>query len=137
MSHITRLKGHGSIVRITSDHYPLLKKWYKARGLKVDLEGNISDTGFIADGRVAGWLYVTNSNTAFIEGLISNPDTVPSLRRQSTRKLMGFLIDTALFLGFESIFAISRHPSVAKLAEEFAFKENSTLKVYTMNIRNE
>lgn len=89
--------------------------------------------GYIVDGRVAGWLYVTNSEVAFIEGLIADPDTIPSLRKASMRKLVGFLIDTALMLGFTKVFAVSKHPSVDKLAKEFGFKGNSSLTVYTMS----
>lgn len=129
----TVLKGSRSIVRVNPDHYPQLTSWYKGRGQRIDLEDSISDMGYIADGRVAGWLYITNSNCAMIEGLIADPNSLPSLRRASMRKLVGFLIDTALMLGFTNIFAISKHPSVAQLSKEFGFKVNDTLKVYTLN----
>lgn len=126
------LRGSKSIVRITPDHLPLLKRWFKARGLAIDIN-SMSDMGYIVDGRVAGWLFVTNSNSAMIEGLIADPHSVPSLRRASTRKLVGFLIDTSLMLGFTNIFAISKHPSIDQMSKEFGFKSNGNLKVYTLN----
>lgn len=133
MSVKSLLKGSRTIVRITPDHYPQIHSWHEARGRRIDIEGNISDMGYLVDGRVAGWLYVTNSNAAFIEGLVADPNSVPSLRRASMRKLTGFLIDTAVMLGYTHIFAITRHPSVVKMAHEFGAKENSSLKVFTIS----
>lgn len=132
------IRGQGSIVRVTPDHYPLLKSWYKARGIRIDnIEDVVSDMGYIVDGRVAGWLYVTNSNCTMIEGIISDPATIPSLRRASIRKLIGFLIDTSLILGFTNIFALSKHPSMEQSARDFGFKISNTLKVFTLNAGEE
>lgn len=125
--------GSGSIVRITPDHYPLLRSWYAARGRTMPNEELLSDMGFIIDGRIAGWLYVTNSSMAMIEGVIADPSTVPSLRRQSLRKLCGFLIDTALMLGFTEVFGISRHPSMAKISKELGFKQ-AKFSVFTLSV---
>lgn len=125
---------HSSIVRVTPDHYPMLKRWYKGHGKDfIVLEDVISDLGYIVDGRVAGWLFVTNSNVAMIEGIISNPESVPSLRRTSLRKLTGFLVDASLMLGFTNIFGISKHPSMAKVAKELGFKSGKDFSVFTLN----
>lgn len=101
------------------------------------IEDCISDLGYIVDGRVAGWLYVTNSNCAMIEGIIADPNTVPSLRQQSLRKLCGFLVDTALMLGYTNIFGISKHPSMAKVSKELGFKMSNDFKVFTLNTGRE
>jgi hypothetical protein len=119
---ISDLNAKESIVRIRPVHHELLRAWYAARGRQVDTS-TFSDCGFIVDGRIAGFLYVTNSNMAFIEGVIADPYTVPSLRRHSMKKLIGILIDTATMLGYDNIFGISRHPSMSKLGKEFGFKE--------------
>lgn len=118
-----RLNGLESIVRVKSSHWPLISSWYEERGLKTPIKGNMSDMGFIADGRVAGWLYLTNSNIAMIEGIISDPHTIPSLRKASLAKLTGAMIDMALALGYTTILGITKHPSVKKLAKQYGFKE--------------
>lgn len=125
--------GLGSIVRVTPDHYPMLQSWYEARGRKMPNTELLSDMGYIVDGRIAGWLYVTNSSMAMIEGIIADPNTVPSLRRQSLRKLCGFLIDSALMLGFTEIFGISRHPSMTKVGKELGFK-SAKFNIFTLSV---
>lgn len=124
--------GSGSIVRITPDHYPMLRSWYEARGKRMPNTELLSDMGYIVDGRIAGWLYVTNSSMAMIEGIIADPATIPSLRKQSLRKLCGFLIDTALMLGFTDVFGISRHPSMTKISKEFGFKQ-AEFNIFTLS----
>ena len=81
----------------------------------------LSDFGFIVDNRVAGFLYMTNSNIAFIEWVVARPKTVPSLRRASLRKLIGVLVDTATMMGCDIIFGVSTHPSIGKEAKAFGF----------------
>lgn len=127
-----RYTGNRAIVRVTSDHYPTLKRWYEARGKETFNRHLISDLGYMVDGRVAGWLYLTNSNIAMIECIISDPGTVPSLRKESLNKLVGHLIDTAVNLGYIHIWGISKHPSIEKVAEKYGFKITEGFKVLTL-----
>lgn len=108
--------------RITSKDFPMIVSWYKQRGLPSPDPRALSDVGFIADGRVAGWLYLTNSNMALIEGIISDPSSAPSLRRESIDKLVGFLIDFALELGYTQFLGVTKHPMVEKVGKKFGFK---------------
>lgn len=91
----------------------------------------LSDMGYIADGRVAGWIYLTNGNAAMLEWIISDPSTVPSLRKESLRKLVGFMVDTCLMLGYTNIFGISKNPAIVGVAKQFGFK-SSEYTVYTL-----
>lgn len=125
-------KSSRSLRRYHGSDYPTIKSWYEERGKPVPARKTLSDMGYIADGRVAGWLYFTNSNIALIECIISDPNTVPSSRRASLRKLVGFLIDTALMLGYTNIVGLSSHPSIEKVAKEFGFKKG-VLNVYTLS----
>ncbi len=118
--------------RYTDYDYELIAEWYAARGETIPPKASLSDMGWICDERVAGWLYVTPSNVALIEGIVSNPDTVPSLRSESMRKLAGFIIDTALLMGYTQLLAITEHPSVMKACEEFGFREQS-YRVFTLS----
>lgn len=117
------LIGQKAIIRIKPTHYPLIASWYENRDSVMPAIGDLSDCGYIADGRVAGWLYFTNSNIAMIEGIISDPDTVPSLRRESVFKLVGFLSDTALALGYTTIIGITKHPGMEDVCERLGYKE--------------
>ena len=68
-----------SLKRVTSKDFPVIVHWYRQRKLTPPDPRALSDVGFIADGRVAGWLYLTNSNIAMIEGIISDPSSTPGL----------------------------------------------------------
>lgn len=94
---------------------------------------SLSNTGFIADNRVAGWLLLTNSNIALIEGIISDPDSVPSLRRESLDKLIGFMIDFCLASGYTQIIGITRHPRIEGVGKKFGFKPLPSHKILYLN----
>lgn len=127
------LNAPGSIVRFTSDHYPTLKSWYVARGRIAPPTDTLSDTGYVVDGRVIGFLYLTNSNMALVEGVIANPDSVPSLRRASLRKLVGLLVDKAVMLGYSNIFCLTDHPNIIEVARQFGGKASTNLTLLTLN----
>lgn len=129
MSSEMRLTGTRGLRRYTHRDYPMIKEWYALRGKQPPSPAILSDLGYIADDRVCGFLYLTNSNMAMIEGIVANPESVPSLRRESLTKLVGYMIDTALLLGYENIFGISQHPSIAREAERFGFK-TADYKIY-------
>lgn len=124
------MKVEGNIERIRPRHYKLLESWYAARGRKIDTS-TFSDMGFIVDGRAAGFLYVTNSNLAMIEGIVADPYTIPSHRRLSIEKLVGLLMDTALSLGFTNIFGISKHPAIIKVGKKYGFKIHTDFLMLT------
>lgn len=111
---------------------PLLEKWHKDRGEAVPKRKDLPTTGYIADGRVAGWLYMTDSSLALIEGIISDPNTVPSLRKESLNKLVGFLIDLATSFGYTNILGLSKHPSILQLGQKYGFKEMKDYKFITL-----
>lgn len=111
---------------------PKIARWFKDRKLDTPSWHQLSDTGYIADDRVAGWLLCTNSSVAIIETIISNPATVPSLRRESLLKLGGFLVDTAMLLGYTNIICATKHPKLELTAHRLGFKETD-LKFFVLN----
>lgn len=134
MTGNSRLTGTRGLRRYTHRDYAMVASWYEARGQRVPSPAALSDLGYIADERVCGFLYLTNSNIAMLENVVASPYTVPSLRKESLTKLMGYMIDTALVLGYDNIFGISKHPSLEKEAKRFNFKTMSdSFKVYVMS----
>ena len=126
-----------TVRKITPQDYPLIESWFKARGREMPKNGTLSDLGYIVDNRVAGWLYLTNSNIAMIENIIADPNTVPSLRRGSLKKLIGYLIDLAFCMGYTHIFGVSQHPKILELSKQFGFKELKTFKVVILSDNEE
>lgn len=112
------------IKKIRRTELAQVSQWFKARGEAPPSFQRIHGAmGYMADNRVACWLVPTATSVAIIDGLISNPETVPSLRRESMVKLTGFLVDTALALGYTDIVCASRHPSVHKVAKQLGFEK--------------
>lgn len=111
----------------------MISEWYEKHGQVAPKQEQLSDMGFIVDNRVAGWVYLTNSNLALIECVISNPDTIPSLRKESLRKLAGLLVDTAVSLGCTEVIAITKHESIAELAQFLGFRPLPDHTVYVLS----
>ena len=111
-----------SLKRVTSKDFPMIVSWYRQRSLTPPDPRALSDVGFVADNRVAGWLYLTNSNIALIEGIISDPKSPPSLRNESLDKIIGFMIDFALELGYTQFIGITKHSKVEQRVKKFGFK---------------
>lgn len=113
------------------DHYKAIASWYHARGLEAPSLERIPEVGFVVDDRVAGWIYRTDSTVALIDGVISNPHTLPSARKLSLQKLAGVLVDTALALGYPDVIATSSHPSIQKLCPVLGLRETGQ-RVYQL-----
>jgi hypothetical protein len=122
------------IDRIKRSDMTVIDGWYALRGLPIPAYENMSDLGFICDGRVAGWLYLTNSNLAMIEGIIADPRTVPGFRKESLQKLIGYLIDQAHYLGYEQIIGISQSKSIFNIGKKFGFKIVDSFKLMHLDI---
>jgi hypothetical protein len=131
-----RLSTPTAIVKVNKYHMPQIDEWYAARGRKPPKSSTLSPLGFMADNRVAGWLYLTDSNVALIEGIIADPNTVPSLRRTSLRKLCGFLVDTALMLGYTNIIGMTEHPAIEEICKELGFNPTK-LNVWVLSEKDE
>lgn len=110
------------IRRYTAKDFAMIKRWYKARKLPIPQEAALSDSGWIADERVAGFLYLTNSNIAMLDGVISDPNTLPSHRRQSLQQLCSVLVDSAVMLGYTNIIAATTSDSIKDICRKLRFR---------------
>jgi hypothetical protein len=119
--------------KIGSKDFPLIVSWYKGHKQAVPDPRALSNTGFIVDNRVAGWVLLTNSNIALIEGIISDPNSIPSLRRESLNKLVGFLIDFCLAAGYTQIIGITKNPRIDLLGKRYGFKTLPDHKILYLN----
>lgn len=121
------------MTRYKHSHFGMIADWYQKRGLPIPSPSSVGDIGWIVDNRAAGWLYITAGNIALIEGVITNPETVPSMRKQSLKTLAGLMVDNALSLGCTNIIAITKHPSIMELCEYMGFKELQDHRVFALS----
>lgn len=121
-----RIKG---IRPIKASDHATISDWYRQYDQILPHPSSLSTTGFICDGRVALWIYLTNSNMAILEGLIADKNSVPSLRRSSINKLVGFAVDFCVAAGYTQIMAITKHPSVDEIGKRYGFKTLKSHKI--------
>ena len=101
----------------------MIAGWYLDRDMTPPAPESLSDVGYIVEERVAGWIYLTNSNVAMIEGVISDPNSLPSFRRLATKRLCSTLVDMAVALGYTKVLAITSHPAIMEICETMGFDE--------------
>ena len=95
------------------DHHEIMK-WFKAHNWPVKDFSQFPPTGAIVPGVCAGWLYFTNSPTAIMEWVVSNPKSTQ--RDPGLDKLISTLTEMARSQGCKNIFTATKHPKlVARL----------------------
>ena len=116
-----------------TDYDNLLSSWWKEWGfvppIKDFLPDNATGGLMVYDGEVpvcAGFLYETNSRTAWIEWVISNRQYRGSQRRQAISLLLNKLEELAKDKGFMFIFANNNNRFLIKHFENNGFKKGQT-----------
>lgn len=104
------------------EHYKAVASWYHARGLEAPTPDKLPETGFIVDGIVAGWLYRTDSSVALIDGVISNPATLPGRRRLALKRLAAVLTDLAVATGYPDVIFTSANPAIQQLGVDMGYR---------------
>ncbi len=102
------------------DYQTICSWWEKHNWPKIPLV-MLPQTGYIIDNVCAGFLYQTDSNIAWLEFIISNPDITKENRSKALDILIDKLSETARGLGFTTIFTSSNHPSLINKYENNGF----------------
>ena len=106
-----------------------INKWRATRDLVPLKEEELPRFGVIAPELAACMLVTTDSNCAFIEGLIANKEAPKDRRREALKEVIKACIDRAHALGFTEILFLSDHPSVTRWGNQFGF---TFLKQYNL-----
>lgn len=96
-----------------------VNSWYRARSLAEVPEKSFPENGFIVRGVAAVFIYLTDSDIALLEGLITNPDS------GRAGKVIKPLIETAYRRARElrnRVVVIVRTPSVKNLVLSLGYK---------------
>lgn len=96
-------------------HLPLVHEWTRLRKLGDDA-GDVllmPPTGFVADGIVAGFLFLTNSKLGFMDSFISDPRATKEARGAAIEQIMEAIIRDARELGLHALAGSICVPSLA------------------------
>lgn len=104
--------------------YPTLAQWWNAHkewtAIPVDI---LPEIGAVVEGVCAGFLYRTDSKIAWIEWIISNPESEPAVRARGLDLVIEALLGIAKDLGFVSVFSAVKHPKLLERYKQFNFIE--------------
>ncbi len=105
-------------------HLPLVHEWSRLRKLGPDA-GDVSllpPTGFVADGIVAGFLYVVaGCKQAFMDGFVSDPRATKEERGTAIREIMIAIMVDAREMGIRALCGAISVPSLALHVEACGF----------------
>lgn len=111
-----------------------VQEWAKARGAGEMDESLLSSTGMIVDGVAAGFLYLTNSRAAIIDGYISNPNSLKLERDQALNAITKGLLELARACGAKFIKCDSQLPAIQQRALANGFKSVGIYAVFTQEL---
>lgn len=107
-------------------HLPMVTKWGIGRGMAVqdaEVDGSLyPTTGFVVNGIVASWIYMTNSTLAYIDSSISDPTTTKEARWEAMNEMLPLLVEEAKSLGAKVLCGYSFHKSFDRVLNEGGFE---------------
>lgn len=113
-----------------------IKKWTKDRIIQ-DITNDVSNIGYIEDGVAAGFLFTTNSSTAFIEHLIANPLVSSEIRDIALDEIVTVIANHAWELGFSNLIGVTSNQSVVRRAVKLGFiEETEKYTVVNLDLEN-
>lgn len=92
--------------------------WYEARGLPRLERWAFPENGFIEPGVAAGFLYLTDSGLALLEGVVTNPAAEAKSRHAALGEIGASLIDEARRRDVKRLLGICRDRGIADRAVE-------------------
>lgn len=101
--------------------YRQICSWWDCRDIPAVPLGLLPLNGFIVPGVCAGFLYLTDSDLAIIEGFISNPEATPITRNVGLDLITAALCARAKTLGYIAISAFTQLDIITSRATKHGF----------------
>lgn len=96
-----------------SKHYAMLSEWWLAHGVTPPPPSRLPRHGFIVDGCVAGFMYLTETDAAIAEHMVGKPNAGRALV-PAFKKLSEAIIELAQSLGFSAVITNTKVRYMAK-----------------------
>lgn len=102
-------------------HERQVADWHAGHGIAWDPEG-VSDEGYIVPGVAAGWFWRTNGPVAFIEGVITRPNTPASVRDAALNEIHEWAKRRASEVKARKLVALIEHNGLAHRAASYGYR---------------
>lgn len=111
-------------------HADEVMKWGSKHKFPLPAKEFLPETGIMVDDSAVGFVYLSNSNLAWIEWIFSNPEKSPDERKEALDLLMSTLEKIAIAHGMKAIFSSSGHDGYRKVLERNGFQETDVNVVH-------
>lgn len=103
--------------------YYTLVEWWNQHNWKAPSINMLPKTGFIVENVCAGFLYKTDSEIAWLEFIISNPNSDKEERSKGLDLVINALLEEAKISGFKAVFTSVEHKKLIERYKEHGFIE--------------
>lgn len=108
--------------------------WFHSR--KIEMTSDyLPETGFIAPGIAAGFIYKTDGNFCIFEAFISNPNTTKKERESALSSVVTHMIEEAKKLGFKDAYGFATSQSMIRHGMEQGFRYVETCSTIIKDLR--
>lgn len=108
--------------------------WCRARGIPEIEAASVPLHGYFEPMVGVGFLYLTDSNIAFIDGLLSNPEAESALRGSVLAAIGERLLEDAKELRVKHLILYTQHGNVSKWATSHKFKDCGEHRMYAKEL---
>lgn len=110
-----------------STDYETVKTWWLAQNWPAVPESSLSTTGFIIkegdQSLLSGWVYHTNSDIAWLEFIVANPEIKGEQRDEAFELFFSFVLNYAKIKNYKNVFTSVQHQGLMKRLEKNGFKK--------------
>lgn len=107
--------------RYRTGDFDELARWCVGRKMRPLDPAELPQIGFVVPGLAAGFLYLTDSHTAFAGGLLSNPDAPMLARARAASTIVDRLLEEGRACGFKYVAVTCSLESTKKLSRRKGF----------------
>lgn len=115
-----------NVSKFTEEHYAEVCNWWKAHSWPLMPLSLLPKTGYIVRDVAAGFLYNTDSGIAWIEWIVSNPESDKAIRNEALDLILGNLIDDAKKMNKTFIFTSSDNEKLINRYKKHGFSLGDT-----------
>lgn len=115
--------------------YDLVCSWWKEHGWATVPKESLPSTGVLVNNIVAGWLYKTDSDMAWVEWIISDRKSDKKERKECTKVLIHCLVELGKSEGYTKFFTSTFHPSLTQSYLDSGFiKTDSNVSHFILRV---
>ncbi len=112
------------------EHLPILGRWLAHWGILPPPRHLFSDLGFVVHGVAIGFLFTTNSGSAYIDHIVANPNATVIARDAALNDLFNHLMVVAESKGCGFLTAMTRIPKMKSRIESIGFTSDKDYTVF-------